>query len=198
MDSPEWNDLKDGLQRLRLCREVPESSSQADLEAALLRLFMLIEGIVFDILRQIGVPKDRFDDYLQEFFVRFIRAFSSGKVKVHSLSRFKALTYRICYNLHIDWFRKQKRHDLFLETKKQEQRKIMDDEGRGDTKKNQIEEAKLSACLKKLPQNMQDALKMAYFDDFPLVQIAQKLGVSPSTAGRMIEDALRRLREMLA
>ena len=155
---------------------------------------------VFSFIMSKVKNKSIAEDIFQDAIIKVITSLQKGKYNEEG--KFLPWVMRICYNLVIDHFRKQKRIPVVGKSKKFEDFDIFDviDNNELTKEKNMMVDEQtqmLKKLINSLPDSQREVLIMRHYEDLSFKEIAEKTGVSINTALGRMRYALLNVRKEL-
>lgn len=171
----------------------PAWRDAAEFEALVRRHIGVVHAIALARLRD----RDAAEDLAQEVFLRALLQFDPGA----GTAAFGPWTVRVARNLATDWVRRGRTRSAVLPAGNldaEEVANIVDESPSPRDRANQRQEGDaLDSALRKLPDDLREAILLRYMEGLTKREIAERLELHPSTVGRQIDRALEMLKEHL-
>lgn len=143
--------------------------------------------------------KDQYlaEDIFQDTFIKVIDSLNSKSYKEEG--KFLPWVLRIAHNLCIDYFRKQKRKPIIVDSDGND---VLENLGFQDTNAEEVwirEQSILSLkqLIKKLPEEQREVLVLRHYAELSFKEISEMTNVSINTALGRMRYALINLRKMI-
>ncbi len=156
---------------------------------AFTQLIHKFQDILLNFFRRMNVNNDA-EDLVQETFFRIYRY----RLRYRPAARFTTFLFRIARQVHIDWWRKEKKRSTILNRllRKKEAQQLRT----GAHKSNETVD-KAEQALMNLPEAMRMVVVLTIYHDLKYAEIADVLEIPEGTVKSRMFHALRTLREML-
>jgi len=173
--------------------------SQAGYSEAFGLLAKKYQRKVYEIAYRFTQNVDEASDLSQEVFIKAYRALPNFE----SSSKFYTWLYRIAYNAGIDYTRRRKNRPehLFPDEFPNDQQllhpRVTDDQIVSTTEASEIQD-QIKQAIEKLPLRQQQVFVLRYYQDLPLREIGDILGLRIGTVKAQLFNSIRKLRQLLA
>ena len=153
---------------------------------------------VRDYIRMMVGDADVAADIAQETFIKAVRVIDEGRYT--DSGKFQSWIMRIAHNKALDYFRSQKSNNSVSESSAGYNvlgtMKYADKSVEDSMISDQIS-ADIRALVELLPDEQREVVKLRYYSDLSLKEIAEQTGVSINTALGRMRYALINLRKMI-
>ena len=128
------------------------------------------------------------DDLVQETFIRLF----NYRDRYRPTAKFTTFLYLMARQVQVDYYRKQQRRAVLVETLKNEPPEEVPECGGNEDKRIRIEKA-----LNKLSDEMRSVVVMSIYQDLKYAEIAEILDIPLGTVKTRMFHALQKLRKVL-
>ena len=178
--------------------QVLVEQSQAGYSEAFGLLAKKYQRKVYEIAYRFTQNVDEASDLSQEIFVKAYRALPNFE----SSSTFYTWLYRIAYNAGIDYTRRRKNRPehLFSDEFPNDQQllhpRVTDDQVVSTTEASEIQD-QIKQAIAKLSPRQRQVFVLRYYQDLPLREIGEILGLRIGTVKAQLFNSIRKLRQLL-
>lgn len=149
--------------------------------------------MVFTLALKIVGTKEEAEDVAQEVFVKCYKSLNSYNHK----SQFATWLYRITYNHSIDTLKKNRKNKAVVALKDHLHNHFRDSASLGDDMDNRMLQSLLKEAIAQLPAEDRAIIVLYYYDDQPLREIANVLGIKENHAKIKLHRIRSKLQEQL-
>ncbi len=149
--------------------------------------------MVFTLALKIVGTREEAEDVAQEVFVKCYKSLNSYNQK----SQFATWLYRITYNHSIDTLKKNRKNKVVSELKDHLQNHFKDNVSSEDNIDNRMLQSLLKEAMAQLPAADRVIIILYYYDDQPLREIANVLGIKENHAKIKLHRIRSKLHEQL-
>ena len=179
--------------------QVLVEQSQAGYSEAFGVLVKKYQRKVYEIAYRFTQNVDEASDLSQEVFIKAYRALPNFE----SSSKFYTWLYRIAYNAGIDYTRRRKNRPehLFPDELPNDQQllhpRVTDRQVASTAEASEIQD-QIKQAIAKLAPRQQQVFVLRYYQDLPLREIGDILGLRIGTVKAQLFNSIRKLRQLLA
>ncbi|AXR15238.1 RNA polymerase subunit sigma [Bacillus thuringiensis] len=157
-------------------------------------LYELYEQKIYYVAYSILNNIQQAEDAVQETFITLYKNLE----KLHSLSteELKRYILRIAKNKAIDSYRKNKRHETFLEEYERESIEAVD-ENIEEWEKRKMSEVQIDTLLKELNESNRQVFKYKVFYNLTYQEILSVMGITEANVRKQFERARKRVPNMI-
>jgi RNA polymerase sigma-70 factor, ECF subfamily len=157
-------------------------------------LYELYEQKIYYVVYSILNNVQQAEDVVQETFITLYK----NLVKIHSLNNQELKSYilRIAKNKAIDSYRKDKRHEMFLEDYQNESPEVVD-ENIEEWEKRQISEVQIDTLLIALNDSHRQVFKYKVFYNLTYKEISKLMGITEVNVRKRYERARKQIHNII-
>ncbi|MDT3493254.1 RNA polymerase sigma factor [Bacillus toyonensis] len=157
-------------------------------------LYELYEQKIYYVAYSILNNIQQAEDAVQETFITLYKNLE----KLHSLSteELKRYILRVAKNKAIDSYRKNKRHETFLEEYERESIEVVD-ENIEEWEKRKMSEVQIDTLLTELSESNRQVFKYKVFYNLTYQEISNVMGITEANARKQFERARKRVQNII-
>ncbi|MDR4986292.1 RNA polymerase subunit sigma [Bacillus cereus] len=157
-------------------------------------LYELYEQKIYYVAYSILNNIQQAEDAVQETFITLYKNLE----KLHSLNtqELKRYILRIAKNKAIDSYRKNKRHETFLEEYQRESTEVVD-ENIEEWEKRLMSEVQIDTLLKELNESNRQVFKYKVFYNLTYQEISNVMGITEVSVRKQFERARKRVQNII-
>ncbi|QWH16175.1 RNA polymerase sigma factor [Bacillus mycoides] len=157
-------------------------------------LYELYEQKIYYVAYSILNNIQQAEDAVQETFITLYKNLE----KLHSLNtqELKRYILRIAKNKAIDSYRKNKRHEVFLEEYQRESTEVVD-ENIEEWEKRVMSEVQIDTLLKELNESNRQIFKYKVFYNLTYQEISNAMGITEANVRKQFERARKRVQNII-